>query len=50
MARKWYELLAALLRKLGFTTSHFDQCVFIHISKTTFISTYVDDILIFAPP
>ena len=23
-AREWYELLAALLRKFGFVTSHFD--------------------------
>ena len=48
-ARKWYELLAALLRKLGFITSRFGPCIFIHLSKTTFISTYVDDITIFAP-
>ena len=48
-ARKWYELLAALLQKLGFITSHFGPCIFIHLSETTFISTYVDDITIFAP-
>ena len=49
-AREWYELLAAHLRKLGFITSHFDPCIFIHTSETTFISIYVDDISIFAPP
>ena len=48
-AREWYELLAALLRELGFITSHFDPCIFIHISETTFISIYVG-ISIFAPP
>ena len=49
-AREWYKLLAALLWKLGFITSHFDPCIFIHISETTFISIYVDNISIFAPP
>ena len=49
-AREWYEILAALLRKLGFVTLHFDLCIFIHISETTFILIYVDDISIFAPP
>ena len=49
-AREWYELLAAHLRKLGFITSHFDPCIFIHISESTFISIYVDGISIFAPP
>ena len=48
--RVWYELLAALLRKPGFITSHFDQCIFTHISETTFISIGVDDNAIFAPP
>ena len=47
-AREWYELLAALLRKLGFITSHFDPCISIHTSETTFISIYVDDISVFA--
>ena len=48
-AREWYKLLAAHLRKLGFVTSHFDTCIFIHTSETTFISIYVDDISILAP-
>ena len=49
-AHEWYELLTAHLRKHGFITSHFDPCIFIHTSETTFISIYVDDISIFAPP
>jgi len=48
-AREWYACLSALLRKIGFVISHFDPCVFIHKSESTFISVYVDDITIIGP-
>jgi len=48
-AREWYTCLSALLRKIGFVISHFDPCVFIHKSESTFISVYVDDITIIGP-
>ena len=49
-AREWYACLSALLRELGFVISHFDPCVFIHNSESTFISVYVDDITIIGVP
>jgi len=48
-AREWYSCLSTLLRKIGFDISHFDPCVFIHKSESTFISVYVDDITIIGP-
>jgi len=46
---EWYAYLSALLREIGFVISHFDPCVFIHKSESTFISVYVDDITIISP-
>ena len=48
-ARKWYECLSTLLQQIGFLSSEFDPCVFIHIADSTFILTYVDDLGIFDP-
>ena len=50
-AHEWYELHAALLRQLGFITSHLKgPCIFIHIPETAFTPIYVDDITIIGPP
>jgi len=48
-AREWYVCLSALLREIGFVISHFDPCIFIHKSESTFISVYMGDITIISP-
>jgi transposase InsO family protein len=48
--REWYARLATTLNKLGFNTSKFDPCVFIHATQEFFIAVYVDDISLFGPP
>jgi len=48
-AHVWYACLLELLRKIGFVISHFNPCVFIHKSESTFISVYVDNITIISP-
>ena len=45
-----YTCVSALRREIGFVIFHFDPCVFIHKSESTFISVYVDDITIIGVP
>lgn len=46
--RQWYEKLASKLTQMGFRTSFFDPCVFIHKIDQIIISVHVDDIRIYA--
>ena len=48
-AREWYEYLSTLLQQIGFLSSEFDPCVFVHTNNSTFVSAYVDDLGIFGP-
>lgn len=45
--KRWYECLAKILRTMGYTATHADNCFFTNIKDTTFeyILVYVDDIL-----
>ena len=44
--RVWYALISEFLQGLGFTKTNADHSVFVSRDKSTFISVYVDDLLI----
>ena len=44
--RVWYALISEFLQGLGFTKTDADHSVFVSYDKSTFISVYVDDLLI----
>ena len=44
--RLWYECINNLLKKLGFTRSMFDPCIYFNLNTKIFILVYVDDCLI----
>ena len=48
-AREWYECLSTLLQQIGFLSSEFDPCVFVHTANSAFVSTYVGGLGIFGP-
>ena len=43
---KWYEKLSTVIIKRGFTSLHFDHCVFYHPKRKTILVVYVDDLTI----
>jgi len=47
--RAWYQMLTKKLTDIGFRTSPYDPCVYVHITDTIIISVHVDDIRIYAP-
>ena len=49
LAREWYECLSTLLQQTGSLSSESDPCVSVYTAKSTFVSTYVDDLGIFGP-
>ena len=47
--REWYTRLSHTLKDLGFRSSQFDPCVFIHTKETFYVAVYVDDLSLFGP-
>lgn len=45
--RVWYLVICYFLKEKSFTTTYFDQNVFISIDKQLFIAIFVDDLLLF---
>ena len=47
--RKWYMRLTHTLKDLGFRSSNFDPCIFIHDKEFFMVAVYVGDLTLFGP-